>query len=134
MKYSLVKKYLLYFLLFVLVAALGFGISYLILHRGDVEQRLAFGGIRDVKFTRLSESSVKISFKTGKAVSTSVEYGTTELYGVKVPSDPAGNSHDFLLTGLLPGRDHNFRITVVTSGGKTYTSPNFVIKATQIGI
>ncbi|MBI4091356.1 hypothetical protein HY419_01225 [candidate division WWE3 bacterium] len=93
--------------------------------------KTAFVGVRvrDVKFAKLSDSSVRVTFKTSKPVSAMLKYGTTQLYGVETEENAVSADHTFNLVGLLPGKGHNFQIVMKDETGKVKLSSNYIIKA-----
>ena len=121
------KHYLLIFIAFLVVGLLG---GYLYFNRANVLNFLTGVKVKDMQFTRLSDSSVKISFKTSEDAKTKLEYGTTDMYGVETNEEESlSKDHSVVLSGLLAGKEHNFRIHMQLSSGKTQTSQNFVIRA-----
>ena len=84
--------------------------------------------IYDMAFTKLSNSSVDIAFRTTKPVSAKLKYGTSEMYGVETSMSASSVSHDFQLTGLLPGKEHDFVVVMRDGSGREIVSDNYVLK------
>ncbi len=120
------KSYITIFVLALVVGLVG-GFAYF--NRALISSSLTGVKISGMVYTNLSESSVRIAFETSKAVSIQIEYGTSLLYGVVTDETTPSSSHSIVLSGLLPGKDHNFRIHMKDSSGKVSISRDYVIKA-----
>src|SRR3989344_5662992 len=118
-----------YLALFILFVVLGVGFGYAYSNRASVDNWLAGVKVRDVSYAKLSDTSVKISFVTSRPVSTKIEYGTSVLYGVETVEGEVVSEHTIVVNGLLPNKDHNFRVFMRAPSGKTYFSGNYFIKA-----
>lgn len=84
--------------------------------------------VRNMNYS-LSDSTLRVNFKTSKPAAVSIDYGTSEFYGVRTAESAIASEHNVVLTGLLPGKEHHFRVMMKLPDGKVAFSDNFVVKA-----
>jgi len=72
-----------------------------------------------------SETSIRISWTTNEAATSSLEYGSDLEYGSSVSNDNLNTSHSFKLTGLTKGTLYNFRLKSTDAGNNLTTSDNY---------
>ena len=119
-----------YVSVFIISLVVGLATGRLYFNRISIADFLTAVRVSDVEYMKLSESSVRVSFKTSQEVTTKLEYGTTTMYGVESDEEVSPTKdHAIVLPVLLPGKDHNFWVHIKTPSGKVKTSENFVIKA-----
>lgn len=67
--------------------------------------------ITNVVASRLSDTSVLVTWTTDKPSTSQVEYGLTSVYGTLTPIDPtAVTAHSVVLSNLLPNTTYHFRV------------------------
>lgn len=79
--------------------------------------------------TKLSASSVRISFTTDIQASAMIMYGPTDKYGLVTGKDSPSQNHSFTLIGLSPGTTYHYRVRAgageyadTYSADKTFTT------------
>lgn len=120
------RSYLIVTVLALLAGLIG---GFVYFNRSLIQSSLTGVKISGMTYTNLTDSSVRIGLETSKDVSIKIEYGTSALYGVMTEETAPSLSHSIILSGLLPGKDHNFRIHMKDSSGKTSVSRDYLIKA-----
>ena len=95
-------------------------------------------GINSIKIGDVTYTTALISWTTGNATASEVQYGTTTDYGksIKNTSLSFTTNHTVQLTDLTPGTDYHFRIVATSADGTsdrssdlsftTIAEPNFV--------
>ena len=118
-----------YVVLFIVTLCIGIVAGILYKNPKFFSEKFMGVQVLGLSYKPLSDSSVSISFKTNKPVSVKLDYGTTELYGVETSQSALAKEHQIVLSGLLPGKDHNFKVEMKDEKGKTYSSGNYVVKS-----
>lgn len=84
----------------------------------------ADAGINTIKVSDVSYTQALVTWKTGNATVSKLEYGTSQSYGqTKTTSSNAFTSdHTVLLDGLIPGTEYHFRINAENDKKSTLRS------------
>lgn len=83
-----------------------------------------FGGaFKNVTFAATNDSAVKIEWETNFPARTKVEYGTSEFYLNETNlTSEYDMEHDIEIGGLLPDKDHVFRLIAEDDRGNKHMS------------
>lgn len=80
-----------------------------------------------------AKTTVVITWSTDKAVTSQVEYGPDETYGMTTPKDPTlVDNHTVVITGLEPGQTYHFRVISEDARGREAYSEDYTF-TTQAG-
>ena len=78
----------------------------------------------------LTNSSIKFSWQTNVAGSSTVKYGKTTAYGSTVTDTNDVTSHQITVTGLSPATIYNVQLVSANAAGAT-PSPNYIVSTTS---
>lgn len=115
-------------LAFTIMLGVGFAVGYWYVNRDFLVMYMAGATVKDLKYDRVDESGVVLSFKTERPVASRVLYGTTTMYGVEQVGPSKATEHSYFINGLLPGKDHNFAIELKTEDGKVFLTDNYFVQ------
>ena len=116
MKLKLRKELLISIALTILVLAVTMGVVGLYYYK-------SLFPFSNVNIAKQPTGNVKVEFATKIPVKSKIEYGTTDVYVNS--TETTGNyemSHLTTIDGLLPKKDHYFRLVVLDEKGNEYMS------------
>ena len=117
----------LFFLILLSSALTMFGVGYL---GGKEAYRLFFDSVVRIEYSLLDDASAKIAWRSKVPAIGSVEYGTNQMYlNVAEASHEFDYDHQVSIHGLLPRKDHFFRLIMLDKNNKSRSTAFYVLKS-----